>query len=116
VFTRGGKTLHTWFYNLKNDGMSLDDKRQRIERSELPDVVVQWSARNPNVPGDRKSNCFFVPVQEIREKSYDLSFNRYGEVEHDETEHEDPKDILDKLAKLEDQIQAGIAELQGILS
>jgi type I restriction enzyme M protein len=115
VFTRGGKTRHTWFYNLTNDGMSLDDKRQRISGSELPDVVEKWDARNPNEAGDRKSNFFFVPVQEIREKSYDLSFNRYGEDEHDETEHEDPKDILQNLVTLEDKIQAGIKELQGIL-
>jgi type I restriction enzyme M protein len=115
VFTRGGKTRHTWFYNLTNDGMSLDDKRQRISGSELPDVVEKWNARNPNEAGYRKSNFFFVPVQEIREKSNDLSFNRYGEVEHDETEHEAPQAILQKLAALEDKIQAGIAELQGIL-
>ena len=30
VFTRGGKTEQTWFYQLENDGFSLDDKRQRI--------------------------------------------------------------------------------------
>jgi type I restriction enzyme M protein len=114
VFTRGGKTQHTWFYNLTNDGMSLDDRRQRITGSELPDVVDKWNARNRSEPGDRKSNCFFVPVQEIRETSYDLSFNCYGE--HDEPEHEDPKSILQKLATLEDKIQAGIAELQGILT
>ncbi|AMV31704.1 putative type I restriction enzymeP M protein [Pirellula sp. SH-Sr6A] len=115
VFTRGGKTQNTWFYNLTNDGMTLDDRRQRVVGSELPDVVAQWNARNPNEPGDRKSNCFFVPVEEIREKLYDLSFNRYGKVEHDETEHEDPKSILQTLATLEDKIRAGIVELQEIL-
>lgn len=73
VFTRGGKIQHTWFYNLANDGMSLDDKRQRIGGSELPDVVTQWNARNHKEPGDRKLNCFFVFVQEIREKSYGRS-------------------------------------------
>ena len=112
---RGGKTRHTWFYNLENDGRSLDDKRQRIPGSELPDVVAQWKARDPKQPGDRKAKRFFVPVQEIRDKAYDISFNRYHEAEHDETVYEAPKVILQKLKTLEDKIQTGIEELEGIL-
>jgi type I restriction enzyme M protein len=115
VFTRSGKTKHTWFYRLDNDGLSLDDKRQRIAGSELPDVVTQWKARSPQEPGDRKARFFFVPVQEIRDKQYDLSFNRYHEAEHDETEYEEPKVILQKLKAIEDRIQEGITELEGIL-
>jgi type I restriction enzyme M protein len=115
VFTRGGKTEHTWFYQLENDGLSLDDKRQRISGSQLPDVVTQWLAREPQHASDRKANHFFVPVQEIRNKSYDLSFNRYSEVEHDETVFEEPKVILQKLKTLENKIQQGITELEGIL-
>jgi type I restriction enzyme M protein len=115
VFTKGGKTENTWFYNLKNDGLSLDDKRQRIGGSELPDVVEKWRTRDPKNLGDRKDNHFFVPAQDIRDKSYDLSFNRYSTVEHDETVYEEPKVILAKLKTLENKIQAGIAELEGIL-
>ena len=115
VFTRGGKTEHTWFYQVENDGLSLDDKRQRISGSELPDVVAQWRVRDPQQPGDRRAKCFFVPVQEIREKNYDLSFNRYYEAQNNETEYEDPKVILQKLKAIEDGIQQGIAELDRIL-
>jgi type I restriction enzyme M protein len=115
VFTRGGKTENTWFYQVQNDGLSLDDKRQRIGGSQLPDVVTQWSTRDAQHPSDRKANHFFVPAQEIRDRSYDLSFNRYSKVEHDETVYEDPKVILQKLKTLEDNIQQGITELEGIL-
>jgi type I restriction enzyme M protein len=115
VFTRGGKTERTWFYRLENDGFSLDDKRQRIPGNELPDVVAQWQARNPQQLGDRKAKHFFVPVQEIRDRQYDLSFNRYYEAEHDEAVYEEPKAILQKLKVLEDKIQQGISELEGIL-
>jgi type I restriction enzyme M protein len=115
VFTRSGKTERTWFYQVENDGLSLDDKRQRIPGSELPDVVTQWKNRDPQHPGDRKGKCFFVPVQEIRDKQYDLSFNRYREAQHDETAYEEPKVILQKLKTLEEKIQQGIAELEGIL-
>jgi type I restriction enzyme M protein len=115
VFTRAGKTENTWFYQLANDGLSLDDKRQRIGGSQLPDVVTQWRTRDPKRASDRKANYFFVPVQEIRDKSYDLSFNRYSTVEHDETVYEEPNVILQKLKTLEDKIQQGISELEGIL-
>lgn len=115
VFTRGGKTENTWFYRLENDGLSLDDKRQRIPGSQLPEVVAQWRARDPQQASDRKANHFFVPADELRNKSYDLSFNRYSEVEHDETVYEEPKVVLQKLKTLEDKIQQGITELEGIL-
>lgn len=115
VFTRGGKTRHTWFYNLENDGLSLDAKRQRIEGSELPEVVTRWKNRDPKQPSDRKAKHFFVPAQEIRDKAYDLSFNRYHEAAHDETVYDEPQVILRKLKTLEDKIQHGIAELEGIL-
>jgi type I restriction enzyme M protein len=115
VFTRGGKTENTWFYQLENDGLSLDDRRQRIGGSQLPDVVTQWRARDPQQAGDRKANHFFVPAQEIRDKAYDLSFNRYSTVEHGETVYEEPKVILQKLKTLEGKIQQGITELEGIL-
>ena len=113
--TRGGKTENTWFYQLENDGLSLDDKRQRIGGSQLSVVVTRWSTRNPQQTVDRKANHFVVPAQEIRDKLYDLSFNRYSEVEHDEMVHEEPKVILQKLKTLEDTIQQGIAELEEIL-
>lgn len=115
IFTRGGKTQHTWFYNLTNDGRSLDDKRQRIEGSQLHEVIAHYRNRDPQQETDRKACHFFVPVADLREKAYDLSFNRYSEVLHDETEYEEPKVILQKLKALEDKIQSGIAELEGIL-
>lgn len=114
VFSRGGSTAHTWFYQLENDGFSLDDKRQRCDGSELPDVVAQWKSRSPQQPSDRKAKHFFVPVQELRDKQYDLSFNRYHEAKPDETIYEEPMVIIQRLISLEGKIQQGIAELEDI--
>ncbi|MDA3833339.1 MAG: N-6 DNA methylase [Spirochaetales bacterium] len=116
VFTKGGKTKHTWFYNLENDGLSLDDKRQRIKGSELPDVVEKWNTRDTKKSvGDRQANHFFVPLKELKDTKYDLSFNRYAKVEHEETEYEEPAVILKKLKYIESKIHVGIEELEGIL-
>lgn len=115
IFTRGGTTEHTWFYKLENDGLTLDDKRQRISGSELPDVVSQWKIRDPKRPTDRSSKHFFVSIRELRETKYDLSYNSYHLAEHNEEFYEDPKVILQKLKLLETKIQNGIAELEEIL-
>jgi type I restriction enzyme M protein len=116
IFTRGGKTQHTWFYNLTNDGRSLDDKRQRIEGSQLHEVITHYRARDASKSlGDTKSNHFFVSAEDLRRENYSLSFNLYHKPEQDETEYEEPKVILQKLKILENKIQSGITELEGIL-
>ena len=116
IFTRGGRTEHTWFYRLDNDGLSLDDKRQRVGGSELPDIVEQWRTRDTELISDRKAKHFFVPVQEIRDRLYDLSFNLYHEAAHDETEYEEPKLIIEKLRAIETRIQDGLDELGRIFT
>jgi len=57
-----------------------------------------------------------VPKADIAAQVYDLSINRYKEVLHEEIEHLPPKEILAKLAKLEEEIQAGMKVLEGMLS
>jgi type I restriction enzyme M protein len=56
-----------------------------------------------------------VPRADIAGNGYDLSINRYKEVVHDAVEHVPPKEILARLAALEAEIQAGMAELEGML-
>ena len=45
-FTRGGTTDRIWFYDMEHDGFSLDDKRQVVPESDLPDVLACWRNRN----------------------------------------------------------------------
>ena len=115
VFTKGGKTDQVFFYNVEADGYSLDDKRTPIKENDLPDAVTRWKKRNSKKDSDRTSKCFFVPADEIRKQKYDLSFNRYKEVVHEEVEYEPPKQILKKLRKLEAEIAKDLDELEGML-
>jgi type I restriction enzyme M protein len=41
--TNEGGTDKVWFYDMQNDGFSLDDKRDAIEGSDLPDIVARFS-------------------------------------------------------------------------
>jgi hypothetical protein len=63
----------------------------------------------------RTEQSFCVPKADIAAQGYDLSINRYKEVVHEAVEHLPPKEILAKLAKLEEEIQAGMKELEGML-
>ncbi len=115
VFVKGGKTENVWFYDMQADGYSLDDKRERIDRNDIPDIIERWKKRDPKKDTDRKARAFFVPASEIRENKFDLSINRYKEVAYEEVQYEPPKVILKKLRKLEKEISKDLDELEGML-
>lgn len=114
VFVKGGNTEQVWFYDMQADGYSLDDKRSRITDNDIPDIISKWNARNPQTDTDRKQKAFFVPRKEIETNKYDLSINSYKESEYKAVEYEESKKILDKIEKLEDEIQSGISKLKKI--
>ncbi len=45
LFTKGGTTEKIWFYDMEHDGLSLDDKRQRVPDNDIPDVLACWQNR-----------------------------------------------------------------------
>lgn len=42
VFVKGGKTDKVWFYDMQADGYSLDDKRNKIDDNDIPDIIAQY--------------------------------------------------------------------------
>jgi len=114
-FVKGGKTEYVWFYDMQADGRSLDDKRQRTKDNDIRDVIARWKSRDPARDTDRKAKAFFVPAQEIRDNKYDLSINRYREIEYEEEEYDPPVEILKRLRALEDEIRSDLDALEGML-
>lgn len=119
IFTKVGVdkdgTDFVWFYDMKADGLSLDDKRQPIAENDIPDLLEKWHNRDPKKKSDRQNKAFFVPKKEIKDNGYDLSINRYKEIEYEEVDYEPPKVIIGKLKQLETEIQADLAELEKML-
>ncbi|HGY54547.1 MAG TPA: SAM-dependent DNA methyltransferase [Caldithrix abyssi] len=115
IFTKGGATENVWFYDVQADGYSLDDKRTPVEQNDLPDAFKKWQQRDPQKDSDRTQKNFFVPADEIRENNYDLSINRYKEIVYEEEEYEEPKVILTKLKKIENEIFDGLNEIEEML-
>ena len=44
-FTKGANTERIWFYDMAHDGLSLDDKRQRVRENDIPDILTCWRER-----------------------------------------------------------------------
>lgn len=115
VFVKGGTTEKVWFYDMQADGYTLDDKRERIEENDLPDIVKEWKARGKSKNDDRKFKHFFVPAKEIIENGYDLSINHYKETDYQPVKYEKPAVILNKLDKIEEDIQSGLKDLKRLI-
>ena len=116
VFTKGGKTEKVWYYDMEADGYSLDDKRTFIDgKGDISDIIEHFRKRKDENPEDRTKKHFFVPYTEIVENEYDLSINRYKEIEYEEIEYDPPKVILDKIEAFEKEITNDLQELRGML-
>lgn len=115
--TNSGGTDHVWFYDVRADGFSLDDKRNPVEVNDLPDVLKRWALRTGSeMDRTRTAQSFCVPRADIAAQDYDLSLNRYKEIEHDEVEYRPPFEIIGDIENLEKEISQGIAELKAMLS
>ena len=114
VFTKtnAGGTDKVWFYDMQADGYSLDQKRTEVEENDIPDIIARWKNLDAEANRSRKEQSFLVPVEEIREKDYDLSINKYKEVEREVVEYEKPGVILSRIDALESEISEALAEFR----
>lgn len=117
IFTKTGVggTDQVWFYDMKADGYSLDDKRTPIEENDIPDIIARFHNREAEKERKRTEQSFFVPVEEIRENDYDLSINKYKEIEYEEMEYEAPSVIIKRIKELENDILKGLGELEDLI-
>ncbi|MDX8150498.1 class I SAM-dependent DNA methyltransferase [Patulibacter brassicae] len=133
--TESGGTDDVWFYDVTADGWSLDDKRTALlaesqlgprptealsdeehAKNNLPDVLARWARRTGEErERERTAQSFCVPKADIVAEDYDLSLNRYKELEIEEVEHRPPAEIIAELEQLEDEIRAGLEELKGLV-
>jgi type I restriction enzyme M protein len=137
VFTKteSGGTDHVWFYDVKADGFSLDDKRTPLlppeklgavpkepltaeehAKNNLPDVAARWLERNGSeLQRPRTEQSFCVPKADIVAEGYDLSVNRYKQMVYEEVEYRPPLEILADLTQLQVEVEDGLRELEAML-
>ena len=113
--TNAGGTDKVWFYDMKADGYSLDDKRSPIADNDIPDIIARYNNLVAEESRERTEQSFFVSKQEIVDNGYDLSINKYKKTEYVAVEYPSSEEILDKLDALEEKITAELKELRGML-
>ncbi len=117
VFTKtgAGGTENVWFYDMKADGFSLDDKRTETANNDIPDIIARFHHPEQETARQRTDQSFFVPKQEIADNDYDLSINKYKKVEYVPVEYPSTAEIMADLHELEREITKGLEELEGML-
>ncbi len=112
-FTKGEPTNKVWFYKMEADGFSLDDKRTFVDgKGDIPEILEKFNKRDKENPTDRKRKYFFVPIEEIKEKDWDLSISKYREIEYEEVKYEKPDVLKKRILELEEEIIKGLKELE----
>lgn len=108
-------TDKVWFYNMTADGYSLDDKRSEIKENDIPDIIARFNNLEAENERSKKDQSFFVTKDEIVANEYDLSINKYKEVEYIPVEYPSTEEIFNSLEELEMQIQTEMQELKKLL-
>lgn len=103
VFTKtnSGGTRNVWFYDMQADGYSLDDKRQEINDNDIPDILARYHNLQAEVQRRRTNKSFLVPFEEIKANDWDLSVNRYKQMEYAEVEYARPETLIEEIAEID---------------
>lgn len=110
-----GGTDNVWFYNMENDGFTLDVKRTPIEGSDIPDIEYKFEHLEEEFKRTRKEKSFMVPVQEIIDNDYDLSINKYREIEREVVHYRETSEILKDIADLNIKEEEAFSALKKII-
>ncbi len=114
--TDKGGTDKVWFYEMKNDGFSLDAKRQPIDGSDIPDIIARFNNLAAEESKKRTEQSFFVPVEEIRSNGYDLTVNKYKEVERPLLSFRSSSEIIADIKSQRKETAAILEEIETFLS
>ena len=117
IFTKTGHggTDKVWFYDMKADGYSLDDKRTQVKENNIPDIIERFKYLENEIDRKRTEQSFFVNKEEIVKNDYDLSINKYKEVVYEKVKYPPTSEILAEIESLNNEINKNIAELKVLL-
>ena len=117
IFTKTNHvgTDDVWFYDMTADGFSLDDKRTPVQENDIPDIIERFTNLDNEKERKRTDKSFFVPKQEIVDNDYDLSINKYKEIEYKPVEYPSTQEIMTNIREIEMEIGTQMEELEKLL-
>ena len=113
--TEHGGTDQVWFYDMKADGFSLDDKRTPVTENDIPDIIERFKNLDKEAERKRTDQSFMVSKKDIVENDYDLSINKYKEIEYTPVEYPPTSEIMANIRELELEIGKEMDELERLL-
>ena len=113
--TEHGGTDNVWFYDMTADGLSLDDKRSPVAENDIPDIIERFKNLDKEVVRKRTDKSFMVPKQEIVDHDYDLSINKYKEIEYVPVEYPSTLEIMTDIREIEMEIGQEMEALEKLL-
>lgn len=118
VFTKSisEKTDKVWFYDMKTDGYSLDDKRTKLKDSDIPDIIARFKNLEGEKERTRRDQSFLVGKEEIVKNGYDLTVNKYKEVVIDKPDYPPTSEIIAEIKELDREVSKNLAELEKLLN
>lgn len=117
IFTKDpAGTNDVWFYDMKADGFSLDDKRSLVDDNDIPDIIERFNNRENEKNRERTEQSFFVSKQEIVDNDYELSINKYKKIEYVPVEYPPTSEIMAEIRSLEKDIAKEMDELEKLLN
>jgi type I restriction enzyme M protein len=96
-------------------GQVLEYRVQKHEANNIPDILHRWRTPEGEAERPRTAQSFYVPVQEIRDNAYDLSINRYKEIEYEAVAYDPPQELLTRIRQLEAERAQLMQELEDML-
>lgn len=117
IFTKTGHggTDKVWFYDMKADGFSLDDKRSPVADNDIPDIITRFRHLDAEADRQRTEQSFLVPKQEIVDNGYDLSINKYKKTEYKPVAYPPTSEIMAEIRALEREIGKEMSILEEML-
>ena len=117
IFTKTGHggTDKVWFYDMKADGYSLDDKRSPVKENDIPDIIERFNHLDKEADRKRTEQSFLVDTKEIVDNDYDLSINKYKEIVYEKVEYPPTSEILADIEELNKEIDKNLEELKALL-
>ena len=101
---------------MQSDGYSLDDKREPLgDTGDIEDIVTRFAQIDAEAQRARTEQSFFVPAEEIRANGYDLSINKYKEIEYTPVEYPSTDKLIEQIETLNEEYEDSIQRLKILL-
>lgn len=113
--TGTGGTDQVWFYDMKADGFSLDDKRNEVKDNDIPDILTRYANLPAEADRKRTETSFLVPFDEIKDNDWDLSINRYKEIVYEEVVYASTAEIIAEIERIDAERKMALETLKGML-